>query len=125
MSENDKKENLINQENISENNKKVTKSKKFFGVIIVVAFVSIIVFGLMRNVDVEEIRKSVVMIKVYNEEDEQIAIGSGFCVFDEDIIATNFHVIEGAYKINIVTEEQKEIAVDEILIYDNWNDLAL
>lgn len=73
----------------------------------------------------DKVKSSVVKIEVYDENNKLFATGSGFCVFDSDYIATNFHVIEGSYKIKIVTDENKKYDVTDILIFDSSNDLAL
>ena len=47
---------------------------------------------------VERAADSVFMLEVYDAHSNRIAVGSGFVIFQPDLIATNYHVIEdGAY----------------------------
>ena len=93
--------------------------------IIVVITLFIFVFIFLSKPSIEKIKDSVVMIEVYNDANELIATGSGFCAFKSDYIVTNFHVIEGAYKIRIITDNDESYSVDKVLIFDSINDLAL
>lgn len=92
-------------------------------VIIIVSVPAIILS--LRNNDVEKVKDSVVMIKVYDEDENEIATGSGFCAFESDYIVTNFHVIEGASKITIVTDDEKQHIINNILIFNEEQDLAI
>lgn len=86
------------------------------------------VFGIssfFKTVDIETLKDSVVMIRVFDKDDNLISTGSGFCAYDSDYIFTNFHVIEGGYKINVITDDMKEIVVDDILIFNSMDDLAV
>lgn len=96
-------------------------------VLILLAFVPISYFGYeyLIPVSTEQVKDSVVMLKVYNENNEEISQGSGFCAFEDDVIVTNFHVIEGAYRIAVIDDEQKSYKVNDILIFDKANDLAI
>lgn len=92
--------------------------------VIIIVSVSAIILSL-RNNDVEKVKDSVVMIKVYDEDENEIATGSGFCAFESDYIVTNFHVIEGASKITIVTDDEKQHVINNILIFNEEQDLAI
>lgn len=65
------------------------------------------------------------MLKIYDKEGELISTGSGFCYCQNNYILTNYHVIEGAYKIGAVTDDNKEYEVNNILIFNGKNDLAI
>ena len=69
--------------------------------------------------------KSVVKIKVYNEQNEYIASGSGFFAFDSKTIVTNHHVIEDAYKIEIVDDDDKTLTISTIYNADKDKDIAI
>lgn len=104
--------------------KKNLKSKiiLIFLLVIVFAILSLIIFA-PKNI--ESIKDSVVMIEVYDKYNNQISTGSGFCTYKSNYIVTNFHVIEGAYKIKIITDENKEYPINDILIFNEEHDLAI
>lgn len=104
--------------------KKNSKSKIILISLLVIVFaiLSLIIFA-PKNI--ESIKDSVVMIKVYDKYNNQISTGSGFCAYKSDYIVTNFHVIEGAYKIKIITDENKEYPINDILIFNEEHDLAI
>ena len=66
----------------------------------------------------EECVKSTVQINT------DVSIGSGFFL-DESTIVTNFHVIEGASTIEVLTQDGKTYRVQTILGYDKSRDIAL
>ena len=77
----------------------------------------------------EEIAKpaleATVLLIMYNENDELSAVGSGFFV-EKNIIATNFHVIEGA--INGIAKrvgQESIYSVEELVNQDEEKDLAI
>lgn len=104
--------------------KKNLKSKMILISLLVIIFaiLSLIIFA-PKNIEL--IKDSVVMIKVYDKYNNQISTGSGFCAYKSDYIVTNFHVIEGAYKIKIITDENKEYPINDILIFNEEHDLAI
>ncbi len=51
-------------------------------------------------------------------------IGSGFFLYS-GVIVTNYHVIEGAYDIKVITHNKTEYKVEKILGYDEKLDLAI
>lgn len=53
-----------------------------------------------------------------------VSIGSGFFL-DDSVIVTNYHVIEGASKVEVVTYDDKTYKVKTILGYDKIRDIAL
>ncbi len=104
--------------------KKNSKSK-----IILISFL-VVVFAILPLIifapkNIESIKDSVVMIEVYDKYNNQISTGSGFCAYKPDYIVTNFHVIEGAYKIKIISDENKEYPISDVLIFNEENDLSI
>lgn len=68
---------------------------------------------------------SVVLLETWDAMDRPLAIGSGFFV-RADIVATNYHVIEGASRVSArVVNAGSSAPVDGILAVDRLNDLAL
>lgn len=110
-------------------NKKVRKNtyrKICVVALIVVLIVCAVAFLIQPHVqDIEYVKDSVVMIEVYDEKDSLVATGSGFCAYRENWIVTNYHVIEGAKAIQIITDERKSIDVDNIVFFNSERDLAV
>lgn len=106
---------------------KILINKK--NIIIAVVAVLIVVFLITKDIifkpSLETIKDSVVKIEIYDSGDELIATGSGFCVYDTNYIVTNFHVIDGANSIKIITDDKKSHNAEEVLIFDSENDLAI
>ena len=75
--------------------------------------------------DIETIKDSVVMIKVYDKNNELMATGSGFCAYEENWIVTNFHVIEGVYVIKVVTDDDEVFSAKEVVLFSPEEDLAI
>ncbi|MGD6855711.1 S-layer homology domain-containing protein [Bacillus infantis] len=75
----------------------------------------------------EEIAKneqSVVVIELYDENDELVSQGSGFIVANQ-LVATNFHVISGGTRAVAITESGKEFELEGVVKYDDYLDLAI
>lgn len=106
--------------------KKSNKSKVFLWILIPILVIAI-AFIIQNNIpaDIESIKDSVVMIKTYDIAGNELSTGSGFCAYESNYIVTNFHVIEGAYKIKIITDNNKEYNINKILIFSPDNDLAI
>ena len=74
--------------------------------------------------------KSVVMIhveittKVYGQTATTPATGSGFILTEDGYVVTNFHVVEGATRITVMTSDGQEY-VAKLVGYDSANDVAL
>ena len=75
--------------------------------------------------DIETVKDSVVLVEVYDENNNEIATGSGFCAFNKNWIITNFHVVEGAGKIKIVTDDYEKISVEDIVFFNRKKDIAV
>lgn len=69
---------------------------------------------------------SVVMIECYDIHGTLYSTGSGFVAYQDDIIITNYHVIEQeAYQIYALTEDGQKIRVTQVLAYDAEKDIAI
>lgn len=51
---------------------------------------------------------AIVLINIYNRDDQRIALGSGFIINHEGYIVTNYHVISGAWRVEVVLEENDQ-----------------
>ena len=74
---------------------------------------------------IDEASKSVVEITVYDKSDTAIAGGSGFFAFDSKTIVTNYHVIENAYKIEIIDDDDNTLEVSFIYNVNKEKDIAI
>ncbi|RYI28838.1 trypsin-like serine protease [Bacillus infantis] len=75
----------------------------------------------------EEIAKneqSVVVIELYDENDELVSQGSGFIVANQ-LVATNFHVISGGTRAVAITESGEEFELEGVVKYDEYLDIAI
>lgn len=106
------------------------KKKNFRTIILLVVTILILgglglYFHFGRSQDIEDVKDSVVMVEVYDGNGELFATGSGFCAFEEDWIVTNFHVIEGAKSIKIITDSRQELNVINVRFFNKEQDLAI
>ena len=74
---------------------------------------------------IEQKAKSVLMLEVYNQNNEFIAAGSGFVAFNNRTIVTNFHVIEGAAWIMANSDDGYQYMVTKVLTTDKEKDIAI
>lgn len=123
--------NETKDEILTRENEKIKKRHSVI-TIAIISIISIILLGIVVitllffwPMNVEEVKDSVVKVEVYDKNGDLITIGSGFCAFDEYTIVTNYHVIEGAYSINLVTDENSIIKVNKIIIFNKSKDIAL
>ena len=68
---------------------------------------------------------SVVYIEVSDSKGIPIASGSGFIIDSTGKIATNYHVIKGAYSAKVKTYDGKIYDVSKVFTYDSTQDMAL
>ena len=69
---------------------------------------------------------SVVMLYCYDKSGELIASGSGFAAITDGLIVTNYHVIEdGVYSVRAETEGKLSFEIEDLLAYDEQNDIAI
>ena len=68
---------------------------------------------------------SVLMLSCYDQNGEEFATGSGFVVFDDDIIVTNYHVIEDSYRIVAKSESGNQYECSTVVAYDVNRDIAI
>ena len=120
---------INNEEEVTKiKNSGFKKQSKVPGVIFITILLVIIITVIFNNfsfMNLEKIKNSVVMIKVYDMYNNEISTGSGFCAYNEDYIITNFHVIEGAYKIKVITDDNKIFTVKDVMIFNMEEDLAM
>ena len=69
---------------------------------------------------------SVVMLECYTPTNELYSTGSGFAIFEDDIIVTNYHVIkEEVNRIVVKTENGKTYIVNDVIAVSKAEDIAI
>ena len=74
---------------------------------------------------VERAADSVFMLEVYDAHNNRIAVGSGFVIFQPDLMATNYHVIEDGAYIVAVGDDKDQYMMDEVCVANKKLDLAI
>ena len=74
---------------------------------------------------IADAENSVVMIYCYDDEENEVATGSGVILFDDSTVVTNYHVIETAMQVKLSTQQDFTFEVAEILAYDIDRDIAI
>lgn len=100
-------------------------SKNKYIIVLLLLFFLLMIYILFYSPSIDKVKVSVVMIETYGYNGEKIGTGSGFCAFNKNYIVTNFHVIEGANSIKIITNDKKTYHATKVVIFDYENDLAI
>ena len=75
---------------------------------------------------IAEASNSVVMLNCYDKDGEMHATASGFVVFEDSVIVTNYHVIEqDAYRVTAQTEKGDSFDCPTVLAWDADKDIAI
>ena len=69
--------------------------------------------------------KSVVMLTIYDKLNQPVATGSGFVIFDNRTLVTNYHVIKNASSIIAESDEGYKYFVTGIISADPDKDIAI
>ena len=73
-----------------------------------------------------EVTASVLKIECYDDEKNVFTTGSGFVAFSDDIVVTNYHVIEDhPYGIRALSEGGRQFEIDGIITYNQEMDIAI
>ena len=113
----------------------LNKSKKKLAILISACVVAIAIIGSLayflffpfsKNTwAIEKATSSVVKIYCYDYEGNESATGSGFIVFDDKTVVTNYHVMEEAYTCKVSTDEDKTYEVESVLAYSSEQDIVI
>jgi hypothetical protein len=68
---------------------------------------------------------SIVEVAVYNQNGEQISLGTGFVVEDGNTVITNYHVIEGGTFAQVESSTGRVLDVRNVIGYDKELDIAI
>lgn len=83
-------------------------------------------FGFSSDPDaIEQAAKSVLMLQVFDADNEMIATGSGFVAFNNRTIITNYHVIEEADWMMAISDDGYQYMVTKVLAADEEKDIAI
>lgn len=74
---------------------------------------------------IEKLANSVVMLNVYDENSDLIATGSGFILFDNRTLITNYHVIKNAEMIIAESDDGDQYFVNKVLVISEKWDIAI
>ena len=61
---------------------------------------------------------------IYGQETEMAASGSGFIISEDGYVVTNYHVVEGADRLSVITYDGREYSA-KLVGYDQSNDVSL
>lgn len=81
--------------------------------------------GVLTPKEIARHKDAVVHIKVFDDEGNVMATGSGFNIEESGVIATNFHVISGASSIKCTFDDNTSYDVDFLLNYNELKDIVL
>lgn len=96
----------------------------FITSIIITAYASNVAFS--SNVEaINAAAQSVLMLEVYDSNDELIATGSGFVAFDNYTLVTNQHVIEDAEMIIAFSDDGHQYMITKLIAADEKRDVAI
>ena len=74
---------------------------------------------------IEQAAQSVLKLCIYDEDRNMIATGSGFILFDNRTLITNYHVIEDAAYVEAESDDGYEYTVSKLMTADKKKDLAI
>jgi len=82
--------------------------------------------GFSSNPDaIEKAAQSVLMLEVFDADDNLIGTGSGFVAFNNRTIVTNYHVIDGADWVRANSDLGYQYMVTKVLVADEEKDIAI
>lgn len=113
---------------VVENTKKIfdikLDSKYIITILLLSTLIVLFLGAMLYKPSIDKIKESVVMVEVY-DNNELVATGSGFCGIKSNYIITNFHVIQGADDIKIVTNDGKKYSAYSVAISNPTEDIAI
>lgn len=93
--------------------------------IVLFLIILILIFILNSKPNFDKLKSSVVLLNIYDENNQLISSGSGVVAFENDIVLTNAHVIEDNHKIEVISENNTKYQVEGILDYNKKKDIAI
>ena len=74
---------------------------------------------------IEKAADSVFMLEVYSNNNQQIAIGSGFVAFDSNLLITNYHVIDGSSYVIAISDDKEKYLITRICCFNKDRDIVI
>ncbi|MCX8012313.1 MAG: tetratricopeptide repeat protein, partial [Desulfobacterota bacterium] len=74
---------------------------------------------------INKVKPSTVLILIYNKEGEITARGSGFFISQDGEIITNRHLLEGAYRAEVKTSNEKVYSITRVVAEDKEADIVM
>lgn len=74
---------------------------------------------------INEAAKSVLLLYIYDQKEQLIATGSGFVAFNDSLLVTNYHVIEGGSYIVAFDDYETPYSITKVLCADKESDIAI
>lgn len=74
---------------------------------------------------VADLSQSVLLVNVYDRDKNLLKTGSGFVMFNDETLVTNFHVIKDAYAVEAVDNTDAVYSIDGAYCYDVAQDIAI
>jgi S1-C subfamily serine protease len=74
---------------------------------------------------VKKVQRAVVTVRTYDENGQSLGLGTGFFINRNGVLITNYHVLQGASQVNVLTADGWEHALSAILAEDKDKDLIM
>lgn len=74
---------------------------------------------------VADLSQSVLLVNVYDRDKNLLKTGSGFVMFNDETLVTNFHVIKDAHSVEAVDNTDASYSIDGAYAYDVAKDVAI
>lgn len=79
----------------------------------------------MTSQEIAGLSQSALCLYIYDEYGSYIASGSGFLLFSDDLVMTNFHVVAGASFVEAIAQDGTDFWAETVVYADENADLAL
>ena len=102
------------------------KKKIIIFITLLLIIAGVVYFTMFKTPSIEQyVNESVVKIEIYDDNDEYVGSGSGFCLYKSNYIVTNYHVVEDGFKFKLITNDKKEYDVKRIEALNEKYDIAI
>lgn len=79
-----------------------------------------------RNLDaIDKAANSVLLLEIYDANEQYLGSGSGFVAFDENTLITNHHVMEDADFLVAYSDDGDYFVIDRVIAVDEKRDIAI
>lgn len=115
-------------------NNRYLKKKLFITIAVSIMAIFVCTFGAVHSYAegfsknpeaIEKAIQSVLTLEIYDKSNNKITTGSGFVIFDNMTIVTNYHTIENANSIIADSDDGYQYFVTKVLITNKADDIAI